>query len=170
MRYRPLPSIHSCEMLLNGLNLAVADAVAFFEVVDEELTDGHQSAREVVSHLVFWHREYVAVLQALAANREACLKKGTFASLDRQAAEEFRSQSMVELARRLGCLQLILQAVLHRLPDWGVYFIVKDGGRSRSVRQHVSRMEKHIRIHVRQLRSAQRHGEAWVRAYYQETA
>jgi hypothetical protein len=38
------------------LDRAAADAAAFFMCASENLRDEHQSARDVISHLVFWHR------------------------------------------------------------------------------------------------------------------
>ena len=46
-------SRRECLDLLHALNEIVTEACAFFLKVDQDLFDGHQDAREVLSHLVF---------------------------------------------------------------------------------------------------------------------
>lgn len=142
------------EETLSALDRTVGDAVVFFAQVDETLADGHQTAREVLSHLVFWHREYVAVARALTADRKPELKSGTFASLNALASQEFRDRSLPDLAERLAGLQRELDAALASLPDLGANFPVKRGGRYWSVEDRVPTIESHIRNHVRHLKRA----------------
>jgi hypothetical protein len=153
---------------LEALSQAIADAAAFFEEVDEELWDGHMTARAILSHLVFWHREYVTIAQALVERRPIPLKKGTFAELNAISIAEFEDQSMQALARCLRALQGELLIPLRRLPDWDVNFPVKQGVRRKSAANRIAAIEFHVRNHVNRLRRAERHGEAWVRAYYME--
>ena len=151
---------------LRALDKALVDAADYLADVDPELDGGHQTAREVLCHLVFWHREYVAIIQALLEDQEPPLKEGTYAQLNCEATIEFADRSMDELARSLLALQASLRKQLLALPDWSVDFPVKRGSRRKSVSERVPGIAGHVRGHMKRLRRADRLGEAWVRAYY----
>jgi hypothetical protein len=153
---------------LESLECTIGEAADFLGAVDEDLWDGNQTARETLSHLVFWHREYLNVAQALAEGCEPSLLRGTFAELNEAAVQGFKNESMPNLARRLLSYQAVLSAVLYRLPDWSVNFPVKHSGRRKTVAGRLVAIEAHCRYHLRKLQRAQRLGEEWVRAYYEE--
>lgn len=153
---------------LRELSNTVDEAVAFLVESDESLSDGYQSTREVLSHLVFWHREYITIAQALVDGSEPVLKKGTYAKLNAGATCEFECKTMKELAQLLVVYQKNLEAVLQRLPDWGIMYPVKYGGRLKCVAERLPAIESHIRNHVSRLQRADRRGEDWIRAYYSE--
>jgi hypothetical protein len=153
---------------LKALEQTVAEAADFLSQADQDLWDGHQTAREVLSHLVFWHREYLKVAQAMAEGSEFCLQQATFAELNAAAVQEFQAESMQRLAQRLLSFQRALSAILSRLPDWEMDFPVKHGGRRKAVAERVENIEAHIGNHLRKLQRAQRLGQDWVRAYYEE--
>lgn len=161
-----LDSVQEKETILAGLDAAVTEAVTFFETVDESLCDGYQSAYEVLAHLVFWHEEYVRITAALVDGRTPQLKTGSYARLNALAAEIFCKTPLPLLAQRLAQAQRKLERNLRRLPSWDVYLPVKRGGRFRTVWQRVPQFEVHIRHHVERLKRAQRHGDAWVQAYF----
>ena len=73
------------ERLLGKLANTVSGAALFLAEADESLNDGHQTAREVLSHILFWHREYVAIVQALLEGHPPDLRHGTFAALNAPA-------------------------------------------------------------------------------------
>jgi hypothetical protein len=153
------------EQLLTSLDETVIQAAQFFSGVDESLCDGHQTAREVLSHLVFWHQEYAAVIEALTDGRQPILRQGAFATLNAQATRAYQTVSLLDLARRLLSTQDRLDVALRRLPDWEMNFPVKEGGRFWSVTDRVVAIESHIRNHVARLRRVQRHSPAWWLAY-----
>jgi len=152
--------------LLLVLGETVNEAAEFFADVDEDLFDGYQKAREVLSHLVFWHREYSKVIKALRNGRQPELKSGTFVELNAAATVEFRKVPMSELTYQFALHQNQLAQELKLLSDWEVNFPVKCGGRVKSVSERLPAIESHIRNHVNRLKRAQRLGEAWVKAYY----
>lgn len=152
--------------LLNTLNTTVAEASNYFRTADEHLFDGYQSARQVLSHLVFWHREYARLVQARAAGEEAALVHGTYEELNQAAATEFADLSLTEMCDLLDTYQQELDAALRLLPGWNAILPVKHGGRRTSVARRVRMLERHIHLHVGRLKRAERHGEAWVMAYY----
>lgn len=151
---------------LGALDEALVDAAGYLAGVDPDLNGGYQTAREVLSHLVFWHREYVTISQALLEGREPVLREGTFAELSGGATAEFAGQSMADLAASLSSLQWSLREQLSALPDWSVDFPAKQDSRPQSVAKRVALIEQHLRDHVRRLRRAERLGQAWVKAYY----
>jgi len=154
------------ERALSVLDGALAEAASYLTVVDPELDGGHQTAREVLCHFAFWHREYVAISRAMLDGRNPPLKEGTYAELNAQATKEFARQAMDDLAFMLLGLQETLRGQLLALPDWSVDFPVKKGGRPKCVTERVPDIESHLRGHVRRLRRAERLGKAWVQAYY----
>ncbi len=154
------------ERLLDQLASTVREAAGFLADANASLYDGHQTAREVLSHLVFWHREYVTTVESLLQGCSPALRQGTFAELNAAAAVEFKACSMGELAEGLLRLQDKFSECIWQLPDWGVDFPVKRGSRRKPVAGRLVAIEAHIRNHVRRLRRAQRLGQAWVIAYY----
>ncbi len=154
------------ERALCALDVALADAAGYLTDVDPDLDEGHQTAREVLCHLVFWHREYVTISRALLEGREPSLKDGSYARLNALATAEFGRQPMGDLACLLLTLQMTLRQQLTALPDWSISFPVKKDSRPKSVADRVLAIEDHVRGHIRRLRRAGRLGEAWVKAYY----
>jgi len=142
------------EHTLTSLNRTLGDATAFFAQVDETLSDGHQTARQCLSHLVFWHREYVNIARDLAASRQPGLRHGTFKSLNAQASQEFQDESLPELAGLLDEFQRQLDPLLRALPDIEAPFSLKQGGHPWRVADLVPRIETHVRNHVNRMKRA----------------
>lgn len=151
---------------LGALDEALVDATSYLVSVDPELDGGHQTAREVLCHLVFWHCEYVAISRCLLEGQEPPLREGTYAQLNCEATKEFAHQSMGELAHSLLVLQESLRKQLLALPDWSTDFPVKRDSRPKSVAKRVQAIERHVSGHMKRLRRADRLGDAWVKAYY----
>lgn len=158
--------VNDRQRALDALDDAVDDAIAYLTEVDPDLDGGHQTAREVLCHFVFWHREYVAITRAMLTNRQLPLRCATYAKLNAEATKEFSEQSMTDLATSLSALQRTLSAQLLALPDWSVDFPAKEGARFKSVAERIANIEGHLRGHIKRLRRAERLGEAWVKAYY----
>ncbi len=156
------------DAVLSTLTATVAEAAEFFLQGDPDLFDGYQTATEVLSHLLFWHCEYVAIIHAIRNGVQPELRVGTFAELNEAAAEEFAGIPVNELVSQLLAHQKTLEEGLGQITDLMIEFPIKYAGRTKSVRDRVPTIESHIRCHVRRLKSAERHGEEWVRVYYQE--
>jgi hypothetical protein len=146
----------SLNTVVNRLSLSIQEAVGFFISAPVELRDGPQSVKEVLSHLVFWHREYVNILGALLAGRSADLRMGKFRELNEQAYAEFRDRSMAELASLLSGYQEQLEALLMSGFDPRQMMQVKQGSRAWGVLELMDRVEAHIRGHLLRLKTAQR--------------
>jgi len=157
------------EQLLSVLSEGVSLAAEFFTQVGEGLFDGHQTTREVLSHLVYWHREYCAISRALLLDVDPTLLTGSLAELNKRATSEFQEVGMLELAQHLVELQEKLAFNLLRLNDWNVNFPFKKGCRGTNVTGRICAIDTHIRRHLARQERAYRRGEAWIKAYYQES-
>ena len=170
--YARVGSMSECdaefEAALIALNEVVEEAAEFFRQAAPDLFDGHQTAADVISHLVFWHGEYVSILHSLRNNIPPELSAGTFNELNAAAAERYCDIPLDELVCQLLALQSAFDRELRLVPDLSAEIPVKQGGRIKSVRDRVPTIEAHIRNHLRRLRSAQRHGKEWVKAYYRK--
>lgn len=144
------------KQVIADLDRAVERTVRFFEHADEHLLDGEQSACEVISHLVFWHGEYVRLITALADGREPHPLTGMFRHYNTQATEMYATKSTPELARQLAKLHSELDRSLNRLNDWRVTYPHKKGVTNRSVSLHMSLVAAHIAGHVTRLEHAER--------------
>jgi len=154
------------DALLQALDRSVTNITGFLVQVDDDFCDGYQTAREVLSHLLFWHREYVMITNALVNGSYPHLRQNTFVALNARATREFRSMSMQALCQDFLNLQRALAGNLRRLPDWDVGFPVKKRCRQVSATERVQLILDHIDSHLARLENAQRHGEAWVEAYF----
>lgn len=141
---------------LEALNHTVADAAQFFAAVDESAADGGQTAREVIAHLVFWHREYVRIAWALVEGCPPELRSGSFHELNALAVEECKGEPLPALATRLSRLQWQLDRALRRLPNIAANFPVKQGGGAWRAVDRLPSIESHIRNHVGRLKRASR--------------
>lgn len=154
------------DRLLSDLNDSINIAADFFMKVDEKLFDGHQSAREVLSHLLFWHCEYCAVSHALMLGEKLTLLAGSLAVLNAEAMCKYQEQDMVELVQCLCEEQNTLDKNLRQLEDWDLNFPFKKGCRRIDVAGRICSINNHIRHHLVRQERAYRRGEAWIKAYY----
>ena len=154
------------DRLLSDLGDSITAAANFFMNVDENLFDGHQTAREVVSHLVFWHHEYCVISQTLLLGQKQTLLAGSLALLNEQATCKYQKNNMVELALSLADQHRTLEINLSHLEDWNVNFPFKKGCRRIDVAGRICSINNHIRHHLVRQERADRRGEAWIKAYY----
>lgn len=136
------------------LTEAVRDAAEFMDRVDEQVSDGDQTARQVLAHLVFWHREYVKIVRALADNRQPRYRIGTFHDMNKLAYAEFRHVSMTTLARYLIKLQNELSlARAHINP--AIRFPLKAGAAAHRLDEWIPQIDSHIQSHTLRLKRAE---------------
>ena len=157
------------DQLLSDLNDSIFLAADFFMQVDEDLFDGHQTAREVLSHLVFWHREYHAISKALVLGEKPSLLSGSLAVLNEKATCEFQEEDLDDLARQLIETQANLADNLRQLENWNVNFPFKKGCRKIDVAGRICAINLHVRHHLVRQERAYRRGEDWIKAYYLDT-
>jgi hypothetical protein len=156
------------DQLLSDLGDSIVAVANFFMNVDENLFDGHQTAREVLSHLVFWHNEYCTISQTLLLGQKPTLLAGSLAQLNEQATRKYQKQDMVELAQCLAEKQKTLELNLRHLENWNVNFPFKKGCRRIDVAGRIYSINNHIRQHLVRQERAERRGEDWIKAYYSD--
>jgi hypothetical protein len=161
-------NIRDRDQLLSALAEDVCLVTCFFTQIDGTLFDGHQTAREVLSHLVFWHREYATISHALLIGEKPALLSGSLAELNERATIEFQEKGMMELTHCLADYQSDLDSNLRHLKYWNVNFPFKKGCRGTDVSGRLSSIDAHIRHHLARQERAYRRGEAWIKAYYQD--
>lgn len=154
------------DQLLSDLDGSINLAAEFFMQTNENLFDGHQSAREVLSHLLFWHREYCAISKALLLGKNPQLISGTLAKLNEQATVEYQEEDMEDLAKQLIVLQKNFAMNLRQLEDWNVNFPFKKGCRKIDVAGRICSIIAHIKHHLVRQERANLRGEEWIQAYY----
>lgn len=143
------------QLALYRLKIAVEDAVAYFNDVDEGLHDGDQNAHDVLAHLVFWQCEHITVLEAMLQDAEPALRSGTLRALSAQACEDCKGLSMADMVYTLNAQHGQFAELLCQLSDWDVDFPIKQGGLPSSVEDRVIALMVHIDQHVAQLRRAE---------------
>jgi hypothetical protein len=146
--------------ILERLNRTVIEAAAFFASANESLFDGQHTAHGVLSQLVFWHEQYVAIAGALLQGRAPSLKAGSFERLNQIARSTFSSDSMTMLAYDLSCLQKEFDALIRQLPDWSVSFPIKNDSTPCSLNDRLVEIEQHVRQHVLRLKRSSGENES----------
>ena len=144
------------KQVIQELDQTVTATVEFFMHARANLRDGDQSAREVISHLVFWHRDYARVANALAHNRTPRLLTGNFRDWNTRATEIYAPEVLSTLARRLQRAQRKLHRALVQIPNWRVNFPLKENIAFCSVSQHVPQIRAHMAGHLLRLERAER--------------
>lgn len=140
------------ERALAALNKAVDAAVCFFNEASERVSDGQHTAHEVLAQLVYWHCEHLRIAQALTRGEKPSLKTGSLPKLNDCACQQFRQESMPELAQRLAALQSELEPLLRALPDWDTDFPIKVSCRTCTVEDRVYGLAANIYHHTAELR------------------
>jgi hypothetical protein len=140
------------EQALVMLDRTVAAAAEFFAEIDRHPVDGHESARAVLAHLVFWHRRYVTTAQALAGDRPPELGGDAVMALGAATDQACQAEPLPVLARWYVSLQHDLADALRAMPDWGIAFPTEPVECHWSVRDRLPHIESHIRQHMARLR------------------
>lgn len=140
------------EAVLDRLSGTVIEAAAFLASVDENLSDGNQTAHGVLAQLVFWHEQYVHTARALLSGRTPDLKSGSFERLNQAARSRYASDSMTMLAYDLSCLQKEFDVLVRQLPDWSIDFPIKQDSPPRTLMLRMEEIESHIRQHMLRLK------------------
>ena len=144
------------EDVLNRLNQTVIQTTAYFASIDENLSDGHQTAHGILAGLLFWHKQYVSIARALIAGGEPELLAGTYEGLNRNARQHALGTSMIMMAYSLSCEQHEFAQLLQQIPDWSVEFPIKQDSEPCSVHDRVVEIEANIRQHVHRLERLQK--------------
>jgi hypothetical protein len=105
-------------------------------------------AREIIIHLVFWHEQYVAILQEVVVGRNPKLLKGTFKETNHRAVKELLPIPISQLSTRFLRAQEQLRQVASTPQAKTLKFAFKEGGKVWPFEEALERIEKHIRTHL----------------------
>ena len=157
MNAKPVSYEHGLkEDILERLNQTVIQSTAYFASVDENLSDGHQTAHGILAGLLFWHKQYVSIAQALIAGGEPALLVGTLEGLNRNARQHALGTSMIMMAYNLSCEQREFAGLVQQLPDWTINFPVKQDSEPCSLSDRLIEIEANIRQHMHRLERLQK--------------
>ena len=136
---------------LAALHQTVDDAATFLNTIDPAVRDGDQSVHDILAHLVFWHREYVAVISAIAQGKKPQLHVEKFYELNALAYREFKNVSRQTLTKRLVRLQSELEQVALGV-NGNTKFAFKEGVKTRTLAHWLPKIRAHIEGHLVRLR------------------
>lgn len=146
----------SRHQVLKALDRVVASASAYLSALDENLSDGDQTVHQVLSHLVFWHREHATVIRAWANGRRPKLRIGKYRELNTLAYQEFKDVPMQTLARRLSYWQRILNDVARGMPATEIRFAFRQGSKPQELDYWLPRIHAHVEGHLIRLERVER--------------
>lgn len=146
----------SFQLEIPSLHQTVLDAASYFATVEENLRDGNQTIHAILAHLVFWHREYVAVLGAIVDGHKPKLRTGKYHELNALACREFQNISPRVLTKQLIRLQSELENVVEKLPNANVKLAFKQGSQPQRIGYWIPRIQAHIDGHLARLRRIER--------------
>jgi len=108
--------------------------------------------KEVLAHIVYYHENHVAEIEAQLAGRPYNLPKGRFSDLNAQAAASSRDIPVEELLHRLRAADEKLRN-FYRLHDPDTLLInIKQGGKIWTLAELVPAEESHVRNHHQRLK------------------
>ncbi len=131
-------------------------STAYFASVDENLSDGHQTAHGILAGLVFWHKQYVSIARALISGSTPDLLSGTYEGLNHNARQHALGTSMIMMAYNLSCEQREFAELVQQIPDWTVNFPVKQDSEPCSLSDRLVEIEASIRQHMHRLERIQK--------------
>lgn len=144
------------QLALRSLHHTIDDAAMYLGSLDKNLGDGDQTVHAILAHLVFWHREYVRVLGAIADGHKPKLRTGKYRELNALACREFQNTSPRVLTKQLIRLQSELESVVAKLPSANVKLAFKQGSKPQRIGYWLPRIQAHIDGHLARLRRIER--------------
>jgi len=107
-------------------------------------------AREVFSHIVFWHEEYARITQERLSNQEPRLLPGTHIEINALAVEQYREMPVGVLIDKLLKAQSGLLLMYEQAKDLRIAF--KQHGAVLPFSEMIDGTERHIRSHLERLK------------------
>lgn len=107
-------------------------------------------AREVFSHIVFWHEEYARITQERLSNQEPRLLPGTHIEINALAVEQYRELPVGVLIDKLLKAQSGLLLMYEQAKDLRIAF--KQHGAVLPFSDMIDGTERHIRSHLERLK------------------
>ncbi len=108
-------------------------------------------AREILSHLVFWHAHYVKIFKALLANRRPELPTDSFKSLNAYSVVLYSTCTVHQMLASLERSQRSLDDLSRRAQAGKVRFSFREGSKERTYVEFLDDVSHHFRTHRSQI-------------------
>jgi predicted RNase H-like nuclease (RuvC/YqgF family) len=117
----------------------------------ENLDPENWGNREILIHIVFWHKNIEKTLESLNNKEKPIYASGTFRELNEKAINNNKKKSINELVNNLQDSQKRISFLVKNIDDINQYIQFKEEGKQYLVLQAISRIESHIRNHQKKL-------------------
>ena len=142
------------EALLKQLNETVSQLLATCQALPEpdRLVYELWSAKDVLAHLTFWHESFARNVRDLAQGAKPTPLKGRLSDLNQQGVDEMRSLTLAQVSERLATAQALIQGQILNPKLTSIPY--RKGSREYSPEEHLELVTAHIKLHLKEVRSA----------------
>ncbi len=144
------------EELIAGVERAVGSGLEYFEGpgAASGVRVGEWGTREILSHMVFWHRGTVEGMESVARGGGPTTLKGETDELNAETVGGMAGRSVEDLIAEIRGLQTRLVAAARALPDPGATVLVRDEDGGSSAIRRLQAITHHWKEHVDELKAA----------------
>ena len=142
--------------LLREIDADLQGIVRWFDTVlyPESVPVGEWHAKDVLGHLVYWHRSSANAVTAVAGGGSPTAQTDTVDAINAQVRQATTPISVRELTVALSLSQQKLSAAAHRLQSPDAVVRIRLDGSQRTLRELLQVTRDHLRQHLAELREA----------------
>ena len=144
--------------LLTQLDETVAGLIETYQSLDcpdKALADGW-TAKEVLSHITFWHESFARNVSALAAQRQPLPLRGKYVALNQRSVEEMKGLTIEQILAKLQSAHQIIQQTI--LSPTLTLIPYRQGSRPYTPEEHLVLVRGHITEHLKNIDKARNTG------------
>ena len=136
-----------------SLEAAVEAGLAYFggEGATSEVKNGLWTPREVLCHMVYWHRATVEGIESVASGGEAHRVYASTDEMNARAVGRAAGKSVAQLVDEVRELQARLSASARSIADPDAAVLVRSSGDELSTVQRLELMTNHWNAHLHEL-------------------
>lgn len=140
------------ETLLQCLNDTVNQMTAFYRGMPdpELLVNEAWTAKDVLTHLTFWHESLARNVDDLVHHRKPKPLKGRYIDLNQGGVDAMRPETLTSVLERFQSAHQVIQE--HILNPELISIPYKKGSRDYTPEEHLSIVNDHIQSHMRGVR------------------
>ena len=144
------------EELLAAVEKAVERGLEYFEGpgAASGVRVGEWGIREVLSHMVFWHRGTVEGMESVSRGGGPTTLQGKTDELNAETVGGMAGRSVGDLIEEIRGLQTRLATAVRALPDPGVTVLVRNEDGESSAIRRLQAIAHHWREHIDELEAA----------------
>lgn len=139
------------QQLLTQLDETVAaliETCQSLEFPDKVLADGW-TAKEILSHITFWHESFARNVSDLTANRPPTPLRGSYVVLNQRSVEEMKGLTIAQIVARLHSAHQIIQQTI--LSPTLTLIPYRQGSRAYTPEEHLVLVQGHIMGHLKKI-------------------